>query len=89
MCLFMAESTLTSGKVSVGQAIEKKQGCWIVFDSQSFPISSKVPKKSKIRKCWDFLHTLMNKEDSTESFLGRNRVIRKLSSAGSCCSRSR
>ena len=46
MCLFMAESTLTSGKVSVGQAIEKKQGCWIVFDSQSFPNSFQGPKKN-------------------------------------------
>lgn len=77
MCLFMAESTLTSGKVSVGQAIEKKQGCWIVFDSQSFPNSSKVPKKSKIRKCWDILHTLMNKEDKKrKAFLVETVSIR-------------
>ena len=44
MCLFMAESTLTSGKVSVGQAIEKTKGvglCLTVKVSQTVPRSQK------------------------------------------------
>lgn len=87
MCLFMAESTLNSGKVSVGQAIEKKQGCWIVFDSQSFPNSSKVPNLKSVNAGIFITRWWTKKTKNGKLSWSGLRVIRKLSSAGSCCSR--
>ena len=93
MCSFMAESTLNSGKVSVGQAgvhqQKKNKGvrlCLTVKVSQTVPRSQKNLKSGN---AGIFYPRWWTKKTRTESFLGRNRVIRKLSSAGSCCSRSR